>query len=105
DLREQLVHAFVTRAQHKDYGTAVAQAVTPIFVRASQVLRLNGHQLPAHFADRVERLAREFGIDSSTLIDLLIYKSDPTALSEEETIQWHGRVFAVLNTVIGSVEK
>ena len=105
DLREQLVHAFITRAQHKEYGTALAQAVTPIFVRASQVLRLTGKKLTGHFADRVEPLARELGLDSSTLIDLLIFKSEPSALTEEETVRWHERVSTVPNTLIQWVEK
>lgn len=104
NLRLRLVHAFVTRAQSKSYDRFLARSVTPLFLRLSEVARLNGEGLPATFEDRINLFAKEFKIDGNILHDLLALKRSAQRLTDKEAVEWHQRVFPILDAAIAWIE-
>ena len=100
NLRLRLVYSFVTRQQHKAYDKFVVRNVTGMFVQFSEALRLNGVDIPKSFDARVPVLAKEFKIDGDVLRDLLALKQSPQRFSEAEAVNWHQKLFPVLDTVL-----
>ncbi len=126
NLRLRLVFSYVTRQRHKSsqetsavfevawgnkprsmggvYDSFAIRNTTPIFVRLSEALLLNEISLPTEFAARIPILEREFGIDGAVLRELLALKSAPRRLTDEETKALHGKLFALLDTVLVWIE-
>lgn len=104
NLRLRTAHHFVTRAQHRAYGAFLTRNATQILLRFSEVLRLEGVEIPSDIAARVPVLARELGLDAATLQDLVALKSGGHKWREAEADAWHRRVFAALDTVMRWIE-
>lgn len=104
NLRLRVARAFITRQQHRRYGDFLARSVTPLFLRLSEIVRLEGGALPVKMPERVTPIATHFGIDAATLTDLLALKAHPREFDDDETLTWHRRVFAVLNTATAWIE-
>ena len=104
NLRLRLVYSFVTRAQHKAYDRFVVRHVTPVFVQCSEVLRLSGVEIPAAFEARIPTLEKEFQIDGQVLRDLLAIRKKPVRFSDAEAVEWHERLFPVVDAVIVWIE-
>jgi predicted nucleotidyltransferase len=104
NLRLRLARAFITRQQHRAYGQFLARAVTPLFLRLSEVLRLRGIAVPDGFTSRIDAIAQGFGIDRGALVDLLDFKAHPRELDEAEAFEWHTRTFAIVNTAVTWIE-
>ena len=105
NVRLRLVYSFVTRRQHKAYDKFVLRNITGFFVQFSEVLRLSGVTVPAAFEARVPVLEKEFQIDGQVLRDLLALKQKPRRFSESETLEWHERLFPVVDAVLGWIER
>jgi len=104
NLRLRLVYSFVTCRQHQAYDLFVGRNITAIFVQLSEVLRLEGTAIPTDFAERIPILAGAFKIDGQVLRELLALKQEPRRFSEAENGAWHGRIFPLLDAVLGWIE-
>jgi len=104
NLRLRLVYAFVTRQQNKAYDKFVVRNITAMFVQFSEVLRLNGTTIPTAFDARVPVLEKEFKVDAQVLRDLLALKKNPQKFSEAEAVNWHTRLFPVVDSVLVWIE-
>jgi predicted nucleotidyltransferase len=105
NLRLRLAHFFITRQRQKSYDRYVIRNVTTIFVQSSEALRLEGIAIPTDFEERIPILEREFKIEGQALRDLLELKRAPRRLSEPETVQWHDRLFPMLDAVLRWIEE
>ncbi|MDB6125445.1 MAG: hypothetical protein JWQ71_4438 [Pedosphaera sp.] len=105
NLRLRLAHAFITRKQSTNYSMFLAKSVTPLFLRLSELLRLSGKEVPKEMEERVPVLARELGLDSGLLTDLLAHKRNPGKLSDKEIVSWHQRVFPAVDQALMFMEK
>jgi predicted nucleotidyltransferase len=104
NLRLRLVYAYVTRSRRKAYGSFLSRSVTPLFLRLSEIVRLNGGQVPSDFTQRIGTFEREFKIDGAVLRDLLAFKQKPRSLKDHEIPNWHERVFPVPDAAIDWIE-
>jgi predicted nucleotidyltransferase len=104
NLRLRLVHSFVTRQRHKAYDKFVINNITAMFVQFSEALRLNGVSVPSAFEPRVPILEKEFKVDSQVLRDLLTLKKSPKKFSEADAVNWHERLFPVLDAAVNWIE-
>lgn len=105
NLRLRLAHSFITQQQHQLYGRFLANSVTALFLRLSEVVRLNGGDYPKEISERIPVLAAFFGVDATALSDLLLLKAaKPKKLSNEEVVQWHRLAFGVVNTAMIWIE-
>jgi predicted nucleotidyltransferase len=105
NLRLRLAYSFITRRRHKNYDRFVTRNVTALFVQVSEVLRLQGVAVPTDFEARIPLFERELKIDSAVLRDLLELKRAARRLSEAETVQWHDRLFPVVDAVLHGIEE
>ncbi len=104
NLRLRLAFAFITRARRQSYRSFVFHSITPLFLRLSEVARLDGHATPNDFASRIGLFEKVFGIDGAVLRDLLQLKENPADQSWDEPL-WHGRIFSLLDTVMDWIEQ
>jgi len=104
NLRLRVARAFITQQQHRRYGDFLARSVTPLFLRLSEILRLEGVTLPVKMHERIGPIGTHFGMDTATLTDLLALKAQPREFDDEESFAWHRRVFDVLNTAATWIE-
>ena len=104
NLRLRLVYSFITRQRQHDYDQFVLRNISGMFVQFSEVLRLNGVSIPQTFDARVALLEKEFKIDGQVLRDLLALKKNPQKFSEAEAVNWHARLFPVVDAVLGWIE-
>jgi hypothetical protein len=104
NLRLRLVYAFVTRQQNKAYDKFVVRNITAMFVQFAEVLRLNGTAMPAAFDARIPVLEKEFKLDGQVLRDLLALKRNPRRFSETEAVNWHMRLFPMVDSVLVWIE-
>ncbi|HEV2693753.1 MAG TPA: hypothetical protein VG347_12750 [Verrucomicrobiae bacterium] len=104
NLRLRLIHAYVTRHQHKAYDKFVQRNITGLFVQFSEVLRLHGLALPTEFDARVPIFEKEFKLDGQVLRNLLALKKSPGKFSEADTVNSHARLFPLVDTVLGWIE-
>lgn len=105
NLRLRLAHSFITRQQHQLYGRFLANSVTALFLRLSEVVRLSGGSYPKEVSDRIPVLAGFFDVEAATLTDLLALKAEkPKKMSDEEAVAWHRRAFEVVNTAMVWIE-
>lgn len=104
NFRLRLTYSFVTRQRHKNYDRFVLGHVTALFVHVSEVLRLEGHDIPKDFSARIALFERTFACDTQVLRDLLALKAAPRRLSESEALALHERLFPVVNAVVRWVE-
>lgn len=104
NLRLRLVYAYVTRQQTKAYDKFVVRNITSMFVQFSEVLRLNGISIPQPFEARVPVLEKEFKLDAQVLRDLLAFKKAPQRFSEAEAMNWHQKLFPLVDAVLRWIE-
>lgn len=104
NLRLRLVYAFVTRRQQKGYDRFVVRNITALFVHCSEVLRIEGAEIPADFASRIPLLEQKFQVDGSVLRDLLALKKNPQRMSDAEALRWHERLLPALDRTLGWIE-
>lgn len=104
NLRLRMVQAFVMRSRTRPYERYLARCVTPLFVGASDALRLSGISLPPDFAARIPLMAAEFKIDAQVLADLVKFKSVQGKLRDDEASSWHQRLFPVVDAVVRWIE-
>lgn len=106
NLRLRLVFAFVTRSRPgASYGRFLAHSVTPLFLRLSEMMRLEGKVVPDDFAARADAFALEFAVDARVLHDLLALKSSPSPMIAAQESDWHARVFPVLDASVSWIER
>lgn len=104
NLRLRLAYSFITRQRHKAYDKFVVQNITTLFVQFSEVLRLDGAAVPPAFDDRVPLLEQKFKIDGQVLRDLIALKKSPQRFSETDAVNWHTRLFPVVDAVVNWIE-
>ena len=104
NLRLRLVYVFVTRQRNKSYHKFLTRSVTPLFVQASEALRLEGRTIPKEFEARIGLLEKEFGIDGAVWRDLLAFKEKPHNLSDPEIVRWQERLFPLIDAVVRWLE-
>lgn len=105
NLRLRLVYTFVTRKSPDTYTRFLRHSVTPLFVQLSNLLRLSNVEIPNEFRDRVPTLSKELGVKADDLLDLLELRQHPDQkISENEIINWHSKVFGLLDQTISWIE-
>ena len=104
NLRLRLVYSFITRSRHKSYDRFVMRHVSAMFVQFSEALRLQGVSVPVEFEARIPVWEREFGIQGDVFRDLLALKRAPRRFTEAEAVQWHTRLFPLVDAVIRWIE-
>lgn len=104
NLRLRLTYAFVMRSAQRSYGRFLQGCVSPVFVQLSDILRLEGLDLPAEFTDRVPLLGRHLGLDAAALTALHDLRKHPRVLRENEMATWHGLLIHLLDTALSWVE-
>lgn len=106
NLRLRLVFAFVTRSRARaSYGRFLTHSVTPLFLRLSEMMRLEDKVVPDDFAARADAFALEFGVDARVLHDLLALKSGPSPMIAAQESDWHARVFPILDAAVSWIER
>jgi predicted nucleotidyltransferase len=104
NLQLRLTYAFVTRERSKAYRRFLIRSVTPIFVRFSEVLRLEGTSVPTDFEARIPLFEEQFKTPGVVMRDLLTLKTAPDSAPKESDEWWHERVFPAVNAVVGWVQ-
>lgn len=105
NLQLRLGFAFVTRSRPgTSYGRFLAHCVTPLYLRLSEMMRLEGKSVPDDFSQRADAFALEFAMDARILHDLLALKTRPVAMTPGQELDWHRRVVPVLNSTISWIE-
>lgn len=104
NLRLRMVYSYVTRSRHKAYGRFLIRSVTPLFLRLSEIVRLDGFEFPADFEERVPVIDRHFGVDGNVLREFLDLKIRTSPLSAEEAQSWHERIFPVVDVAVRWIE-
>lgn len=104
NLRLRVARAFVTRQQHRRYGEFLARSVTPLLLRLSEILRLEGVNLPVKMPERVDAIATRFGMNAATLTNLLVLRDQPREFDDAEALTQHRRIFDILNTAAAWIE-
>jgi hypothetical protein len=104
NLRLRTAHAFVTRSRHKHYGAFLTRNVTAMFLRFSEIVRLNGGEIPNEIPARVPVLEKELGLEAGTLRELLALKAGTQPWRETAAAEWHTKVFTALDTAVRWIE-
>ncbi|HEY5704111.1 MAG TPA: hypothetical protein VIS96_00890 [Terrimicrobiaceae bacterium] len=105
NLRLRMVYAYATRSRHKSYASFLNRSVTPLFLRLSEIVRLNGGELPSDFTQRISAFERVFEIDGTVLHDLLAFKRESRSLKDAEISNWHNRLFPVVDSAVTWIER
>lgn len=105
NLRLRLAYAYITRARHKSYGRFLVRSVTPLFLRLSEMVRLDGAALPVRFDERIALLEETLTVDGHVLRDLLALKQNPEIFSPEGADEWHARVFLLVDAALHWIER
>ncbi len=98
NLRLRLAFSYVTRERHKNYLRFLARSVTPLFLRLSEIIRLQGLPLPTEFSERIATFVRVLKVDAEILGNLLLLKTGE-APPRTDT-QWHEQVFPLLDQAL-----
>jgi hypothetical protein len=104
NLRLRLAFVFIKHAQNRDYSQFIARMATPLLLRFSEILRLDGKELPKELEARIPMLARDLGINEQLLRDLLAFKKQPKKLPDDEVIAWHERLFPAVDKAVTWME-
>ena len=104
NLRLRLVYAYVTRQRQKAYDKFVLRNISGLFVQFSEALRLNDVSIPTAFEARVPLLEKEFKVDGQVLRDLLALRKNPRKFSEDDAVNWHARLFPVMDAALCWIE-
>jgi len=104
NLRLRWVHAFVKFRGSKRYSSYVAHTTTALVVAISEVIRLDGRDVPRDYRERPPVVREHFGADASILGELLAFRENPRLLKPDEALGMHRRVFDLLNHVLHHVE-
>ena len=104
NLRLRLAYAFITRSRTRGYARFLAATFTPFILRVSEVMRLDGQELPKDLPARFPMISKTFGVEEALLKDLLAFKKESRKLTEEEISAWHSRLFPAVDRVIHWIE-
>jgi hypothetical protein len=104
NIQLRLTYAFVTHQRTKAYQRFMVRCVTPLFVRFSEVLRLEGVSVPTEFEARIALFEEHFRITGAVLRDVLSLKVTPDNAPKESDEWWHERLFPVVDTVVAWVQ-
>jgi predicted nucleotidyltransferase len=105
NLRLRMAFAFIMREREKGYGRFLVRSVTPIFLRLSEMARLQDAELPVDFGARIPIFEKEFGIDGRVLAELLALKTNRAVIPETAAADWHARVFPLLDLAVLWIER
>lgn len=105
NLRLRLAYSYVTRARHQTHGRFMIRSITPLFLRLSEIVRLQGQGLPVEFGERVAVFENFFGMDGQVLRALLALKKNPATLVAEDVGDWHARFFSVVDSALRWIEQ
>jgi predicted nucleotidyltransferase len=101
NLRLRFVHArIVSRKDRAIYEAFLKRNDAVLFVQLSELLRLNGVEVPTAFEDRVGLFATTFGADPVVLREVLELKRQPRRLSAEDIQRLHSGIFSLLNSAV-----
>lgn len=105
NLRLRTVHAFVAFGDDgRRYAKYLIGATADVFLALGEVLRLAGREIPHDYADRLPVFEQEFGAVVSMLRDLLGLKQHPRVLTAKEAMEFHGRLFCLLDQALCWIE-
>ena len=104
NLRLRLARAFICRHQTRAYGNFLVHIEKPLLLRLSEMLRLDGRDLPDEIPERIPIFSKEFGVDEQLFNDLMALKNNPRNLSDAEMIQWHERLFPAVDKALAWIE-
>jgi predicted nucleotidyltransferase len=100
NLQLRMTYAFVTRQRGKSYRRFLIRAVTPLFVQFSEVLRLEGVDLPKDFGARIPIFETHFRLKGDVLLELLGLKRDGERYPNAPDEDWHRKLFPVVDAVV-----
>lgn len=103
NLQLRMTYAFVTRQRGKSYRRFLIRAVTPLFVQFSEVLRLEGVNLPKDFGARIPIFESHFRLKGDVLRELLALKSEGERHPNAPDEDWHRKLFPVVDAVVSWV--
>ena len=104
NLRLRSVHAFIKFRTEPRYARYLVGVTTPLIVAVSEVLRLDGKNLPRDYAERVPLIRAHFAAEASILTEMLALREKPHPLASDEERSFHRRIVELLNRVIQHVE-
>jgi hypothetical protein len=106
NLRLRFVRAFILFGEsRKRYQQFVQRHDAALFVDLSELLRLNGVEVPKEFPDRIPIMEKTFGLDGSPLRKLLVLKETTGWLASDEIQPLHAGIFAALDRAIRWLEE
>lgn len=105
NLRLRMVYAFVTRSRHNGYWRFLSRTGTPFFLRVSEILRLEGIEVPVDFSERIPLFEKQLSLNAGVLHDLLAFKKNPAPLDEAESRRWHERLFPEVDRAVDWIEQ
>ena len=105
NLRLRLVHAFLVFGENRErYGRYLINVAPALLTSLSEVLRLEGREVPKGFPDRIPVLEATFDADGSGLRDLLRLREKPRRLSTAEVERLHRSLFSILDRAVTWLE-
>lgn len=104
NLRLRLAYAFIMRGGAEGYSRFLAGCISPIFINLAEILRLEGHDVPADFTARLPLLHDTWPQSRAVLDDLLQLREQPRTLSDAEAARWHEGILGVLDAALATIE-
>lgn len=106
NLRLRFVRAFILFGEsRKRYQQFVQRHDAALFVHLSELLRLNGVEVPKEFPDRIPIMEKTLGLDGSPLRKLLVLKETTGWLASDEIQPLHAGIIAALDRAIRWLEE
>jgi len=103
NLQLRMTYAFVIRQRGKSYRRFLIRAVTPLFVQFSEVLRLDGVNVPKDFGARIPIFENHFNLKGDVLREMLTLKSEGERHPNAPDEDWHRKLYPVVDAVVNWV--
>jgi len=106
NLRLRSVHNFINlRKDPKRYFFYIRNLHTVIFTYVSEILRVEGQDVPEQFMQRIAQIEKSLNIDAGILARMDSIRSDNPELSEADVADIHNALFGFLNRILQWIEK
>jgi len=101
NLRLRSVHNYLrNRRNRRRYLNILLNMHTAVFTGVTEILRLEGEQVPSDYHERIPLIKRYFDADTAILEDLLTVKNKPAVWDNMDIALLHQRIFNFLNHIV-----
>ena len=101
NLRLRTVRSFIYQKNKPDrYRDFLIHVLPMIIIDISAVMRFEKVEIPSNFSERIPIFAEKMSIDTSVLSELISYKDSPSALTKDDIITYHNKLYHLLDNTI-----